>query len=115
MRRASPRSAAHPARGRRRRARICAPGAGGGRRTRRRSAASTARSRPAGSSTSSARSWENAVTELMGEAREVALAESQAVLAMARDDAMRSRLGELVGQVEEGAVAGDAVELLEQV
>ena len=37
------------------RARTCAPAAGGGRRTRRRSAASTARSRPAVSSTSCAR------------------------------------------------------------
>ena len=37
------------------RARTCAPAAGGGSRTRRRSAASTARSRPAGSSTSCAR------------------------------------------------------------
>ena len=55
------------------------------------------------------------MTQLKGEAREVALAESQAVLAMARDDAMRSRLGELVGQVEEGAVDGEALELLEQV
>ena len=55
------------------------------------------------------------MTELKGEAREVALAEAQAVLAMARDDEMRGRLGELVGQVEEGAVDGAATELLEQV
>jgi hypothetical protein len=55
------------------------------------------------------------VTQLKGEAREVALAETQAVLAMARDDAMRERLAELVGQVDEGAVDGDALVLLEQV
>jgi hypothetical protein len=36
-------------------------------------------------------------TELKGEAREVALAEAQTVLAMAREDAMRDRLAELVG------------------
>jgi hypothetical protein len=55
------------------------------------------------------------VTQLKGEAREVALAETHAVLAMARDDSMRERLGELVGQVDDGAVEGEALELLEQV
>ena len=54
-------------------------------------------------------------TELTGEAREVALAEAQTVLAMAREDAMRDRLAELVGAVDEGAVDGDAEELLESV
>ncbi len=52
---------------------------------------------------------------LRGEAREVAVAESQAVLAMARGDEMRGRLAELVGQAEEGAVEGDVEALLEQV
>jgi hypothetical protein len=55
------------------------------------------------------------MTALDGEAREVALAEAQAVLAMARGEAMRERVAELVGQVDEGLVEGDAGELLEQV
>jgi hypothetical protein len=54
-------------------------------------------------------------TELKGEAREVALAEAQTVLAMAREDAMRDRLAELVGSVDGGAVDGDAELLLESV
>jgi hypothetical protein len=54
-------------------------------------------------------------TELKGEAREVALAEAQSVLAMARDDDMRARLAELVAGAEEGAVDGDAADLLESV
>jgi len=54
-------------------------------------------------------------TELKGEAREVALAEAQSVLAMARDDGMRARLTELVAGAEEGAVDGDVAELLESV
>src|SRR2546422_3385625 len=116
MRRATPRSAARRARAPRARAKTCAPGAGGGRRTRRRSAASTARSRRVGSSTSCARSSErNMTTELKGEAREVALAEAQSVLAMARDEEMRARLGELVAAAEGGAVDGGAAELLESV
>ena len=55
------------------------------------------------------------MTELRGEAREVALAEAQIVLAMARDDAMRARLADLVGHVDEGAVDGEPAELLESV
>ena len=51
---------------------------------------------------------------IAGEARDVALAESQAVRAMARDDALRDRLSELVAELDEGRVAGGA-ELLEQV
>jgi hypothetical protein len=54
------------------------------------------------------------VTAIAGEARDVALAESQAVRAMARDDALRDRLSELVAELDEGKVAGGA-ELLEQV
>jgi hypothetical protein len=52
---------------------------------------------------------------LSGEARDVALAEAQTVLAMARDDAMRERLSHLVAAVDEGEVAGDDSELLESV
>jgi hypothetical protein len=55
------------------------------------------------------------VTRLQGEAREVALAEAQAVLAMARDNGMRERLAELVARIEEGVVEAEAAELLEQV
>jgi hypothetical protein len=54
------------------------------------------------------------VTTIAGEARDVALAESQAVRAMARDDALRDRLSELVAELDEGRVAAGA-ELLEQV
>ena len=52
---------------------------------------------------------------LAGEARDVALAEAQTVQSLARDDAMRSRLADLVASVDEGAVDGDAAELLESV
>jgi hypothetical protein len=54
------------------------------------------------------------MTTLAGEAREVALAESQAVLAMARDDDMRSRLAELVAEIDDGEV-DQSEGLLEQV
>jgi hypothetical protein len=53
------------------------------------------------------------MTELRGEAREVALAEAQAVLAMAQDDGMRARLAELIAAIDDGSVDGDAEELLE--
>jgi hypothetical protein len=53
--------------------------------------------------------------DLNGEAREVALAEAQSVLAMARDEERRERLGELVAAAEEGSVEGEAAELLESV
>jgi len=49
-----------------------------------------------------------------GEAREVALAEASAVLAMARDDGYRARLADLRGALDEGAVEGDDAEALEQ-
>jgi hypothetical protein len=55
------------------------------------------------------------MTELKGEAREVALAEAQTVLSLARDDANRERLAELVSQVDEGTVDGSTEELLETV
>ena len=51
--------------------------------------------------------------ELKGEAREVALAEAQTVLAMARDDDARSRFAELVSEIDDGNV--EAEELLESV
>jgi hypothetical protein len=51
---------------------------------------------------------------LAGEAREVALAESQAVLAMVHDDASRARFAELVAEIDAGEVS-DGTELLEQV
>src|SRR6476646_7682739 len=54
------------------------------------------------------------MTTLAGEAREVALAESQAVLAMARDDDMRWRLAELVAEIDDGEVE-QSEGLLEQV
>ena len=53
--------------------------------------------------------------ELKGEAREVALAEAQTVLAMARDDDARARFAELVSDIDDGSVDGDAEELLESV
>jgi hypothetical protein len=49
-----------------------------------------------------------------GEAQEVALAEAQAVLAMARDDAYRARLAEVVAAVTEGEVPEDEAEALEE-
>jgi len=55
------------------------------------------------------------VVALSGEAREVALAEAQTVLALAHDETMRARLAELVASVDEGGVDGDAAELLESV
>jgi hypothetical protein len=54
------------------------------------------------------------MTTLTGEAREVALAESQAVLAMTRDETARERFSELVAEIDEGEVDG-AEQLLEQV
>lgn len=52
---------------------------------------------------------------LKGEAREVALAEVQTVLSMAQNDTMRSRLAELVSDVDDGDVSEDSAELLESV
>jgi hypothetical protein len=53
--------------------------------------------------------------ELKGEAREVALAEAQAVRAMAQSDEVRERLAELAGLLDDGGVAGDSADLLESV
>jgi hypothetical protein len=52
---------------------------------------------------------------LRGEAREVVLAEVQAVRAHASDDEMRVRLAELLAAVEGGAFSGESEELLESV
>ena len=52
---------------------------------------------------------------LKGEALDVALAESQAVRAMAQSDEMRERLAELAALLDDGGVDGDAAELLESV
>jgi hypothetical protein len=52
---------------------------------------------------------------LKGEAREVALAEAQTVLSMAQNDEIRTRLAELVSDVEDGEVGEGSTELLESV
>jgi hypothetical protein len=52
---------------------------------------------------------------LQGEAREVALAEAQTVLALARDETIRARLAELVSSVDDGDVGDDSADLLEDV
>lgn len=51
---------------------------------------------------------------LAGEAREVALAEAQAVLALVRDGDRRERLKGLVTAAGEGEVAGEDAEALEE-
>jgi hypothetical protein len=51
---------------------------------------------------------------LRGEAQEVALAETQAVLALARDDAYRGRLASLQAAATEGEVDGDDAETLQE-
>ena len=56
-----------------------------------------------------------APVKLTGEAREVALAEAQHVLAAVHDPRRRERLAELIADVDEGAVAGDSAQALEEV
>ena len=51
---------------------------------------------------------------LTGEAREVALAEAQAVLALVRDGERRERLASLVAAADEGEVDAAAAEALEE-
>src|SRR5215470_15063539 len=51
---------------------------------------------------------------LKGEAQEVALAETQAVLAMARDDDYRGRLASLQAAAAEGEVTGEDAETLQE-
>jgi hypothetical protein len=50
---------------------------------------------------------------LRGEARDVALAEAQAVLAMVQDEERRARLADLVASADAGEVDGDEAEALE--
>ena len=49
-----------------------------------------------------------------GEARDVALAEAQAVLAMVSDPGRQDRLRSLVGAADEGAVEGEDADALEE-
>ena len=51
---------------------------------------------------------------LSDEAREVALAEAQAVLAMVQDEDRRDRLAALVADVDEGEVEGASADALEE-
>lgn len=51
---------------------------------------------------------------LHGEAQEIALAETQAVLAMARDDRYRGRLASLQAAATEGEVDGEDAETLQE-
>src|SRR6187455_1820751 len=111
MRRATPRSVARRARSPSPKASPCAPDAGGGRRTLRRSAACIARSRPAVSSTSCTRSSARArmpdaavkaAIKVSEPERELALAETRAVLAAAASDEYREELLELEEALEDG-------------
>jgi hypothetical protein len=52
---------------------------------------------------------------LRGEAREVVLAEVQAVRAHAQDDGMKERLAELVASVDDTEIPDESAELLESV
>jgi hypothetical protein len=56
----------------------------------------------------------SSAVRLAGEAQEVALAEAQAVRAMASDDGYRERLAALVGAASEGEVRADDAETLEE-
>jgi hypothetical protein len=51
---------------------------------------------------------------LHGEAAEVARGEAQAVLAMVQDEERRGRLADLIAAIEDGAVAGDDAQALEE-
>jgi hypothetical protein len=55
------------------------------------------------------------MTELKGEAREVALAEAQTVLALAQEGQVRARLAGLVAALDGGDVDDDDADLLENV
>jgi hypothetical protein len=54
------------------------------------------------------------MTSLAGEIQEVALAEAQAVLAMAREGEYRDRIASLVAAAQEGEVEGDDADALEE-
>jgi hypothetical protein len=51
---------------------------------------------------------------LAGEARDVALAEAQHLLAHVQDERRRERIAELIADVDEGAVSGDSAQSLEE-
>jgi hypothetical protein len=55
------------------------------------------------------------MTDLKGEAREVALAEAQTVFSLAQEQKIRSRLAGLVAAVDGGGVDSDDTNLLEDV
>jgi hypothetical protein len=57
----------------------------------------------------------SSAVKLAGEAAEVALAETQAVLAMVHDEERRGRLADLIAAVGEGGVEGPEAEALEEV
>ena len=54
------------------------------------------------------------MASVTGESQEVALAEAQAVLAMARDEDYRARLAGLAAAIDEGEVDGEEAEELER-
>ena len=63
---------------------------------------------------SSATTPTDKAVKLGAEAREVVLGEAQAVLAMVQDEERRGRLASLVAAVDEGEVAGDDAQALEE-
>ena len=63
---------------------------------------------------SSATTRTASAVKLGAEAREVVLAEAQAVLAMVADEERRGRLSSLVAAVDEGEIAGDDAQALEE-
>jgi hypothetical protein len=63
---------------------------------------------------SSATTPTDSAVKLGAEAREVVLGEAQAVLAMVADEERRGRLAALVAAVDEGEVAGDDAQALEE-
>ena len=63
---------------------------------------------------SSATTRTASAVRLGAEAREVVLGEAQAVLAMVADEVRRGRLASLVAAVDEGEIAGDDAQALEE-
>jgi hypothetical protein len=61
-----------------------------------------------------AENGDGGTVRLRGEAREVALAEAQAVLAMVQDERRRARLKDLVAAAGEGEVSGEEAEALQE-
>ena len=66
-------------------------------------------------SSATTRTSTNNSVKLGAEAREVVLGEAQAVLAMVQDDERRGRLAALVAAIDEGGVAGEDAQALEEV